>query len=67
MMGSIEYEYGEGTWVGVRTVMSLYRKGDVGLGSVKAAMEWDGGGESDIAWGLKWGLISEKDADELRS
>lgn len=62
----MNYEYGNGAWVGVRSVMSLYRRGEVGLGSVKAALEWDGGGEDDIAWGLKWGLISDEDATTLR-
>lgn len=53
-------------WVGARSVMSLYRRGDVSFGGLRAALEWDGDQESDIAWGLKWGLITEGEAEELR-
>ena len=60
----INYDYGDGAYVGVRSVMSLYGAGKASFESVVSAMR----GEKDrgaINWGLKWGLINAEEAEEL--
>lgn len=60
----IKYDYGEGAYVGVRSVMSLYGSGKASFESLVSVMR-DEKDRGAINWGLKWGLITEEEAEEL--
>lgn len=65
----INFEYGAGAVVNVRTVLSLYSRGDVGKSAVREAITWDrengAGVAADLEWGVRCGLITAEEREEF--
>ena len=62
---SINQDFGRGAYVGVRSVISLYANGVVGLEAVRSALDWDGE-DGALEWGVKWGLLTKEEVREIR-